>query len=145
MLICVGIKIVVEIMLWFVYFGCVLWGSFEGLLEFSFILVGWGVGFGEVFFLLKFLIYIYDKDRGFGFFNCGCYFNVEIDVKIEEVLWMVDDEKWQDFLVEVMEMVIVDLVIILIYFQVNIWVVKKGLKYIVWIDEYIFVMGVVKE
>ncbi len=104
--------------------------------EFSFILVGWGSGTGEVSSPLKSLIATFNKDKGTGPANRGRYSNPAIDKTIDEALATIDDAKRAELLAKASEMAIGDVAVIVSHYQLNTWGTKKGLTYEPRTDEY---------
>ena len=88
----IGVETKVETMPPAVFFKRASAGA-EGNPEFSFILVGWGAGTGEVSSPLKSLVATFDKAKGMGTANRGRYSNPELDKAIDEALATVDDDK----------------------------------------------------
>lgn len=113
-----------------------------GLPEFSFILVGWGSGTGEVSSPLKSLVQTYNKDKGWGPGNRGRYSNPELDKVIEEALATVDDDKRAALLAKASEIAINDVGVIVSHYQFNTWATRKGLSYEPRTDEYTLAMSV---
>jgi peptide/nickel transport system substrate-binding protein len=114
----------------------------NGLPEFSFILVGWGSGTGEVSSPLKSLVQTFDKDKGWGPGNRGRYSNPELDKVIEEALATVDDPKRAALLAKGSELAINDVGVIVSHYQFNTWATRKGLTYEPRTDEYTIAMSV---
>ena len=112
--------------------------------EFSFILVGWGSGTGEVSSPLKSLVATFDKSKGMGTANRGRYSNPVLDKAIDEALATVDDEKRGAPLAKASEIAIEDVSVIVSHYQLNTWATKKGLKYTPRTDEYTIANGVSK-
>jgi len=137
----VGVETAVETMPPAVFFNRASSGA-KGEPEFSFILVGWGSGTGEVSSPLKSLVATFNKDKGMGPANRGRYANPELDKVLEEALATVDDEKRAMLLAKGSEIAINDVAIIPTHYQLNTWGVRKGLKYEPRTDEYTIAMGV---
>ncbi|MSO77528.1 MAG: ABC transporter substrate-binding protein [Alphaproteobacteria bacterium] len=114
-------------------------------LEFSFFLVGWGSGTGEVSSPLRSLVGTYDKDFGRGASNRGRYSNPALDKLLDEALATIDDGKREKLLQQAVELSILDLGIIPLHYQVNSWAAKKGLRYAVRTDEATLAMSVERQ
>ncbi len=108
----------------------------DGKPEFSFILVGWGSGTGEVSSPLKSLVATFDKTKGMGTANRGRYSNPELDKVIDQALATVDDAKRGELLAKASEMAMEDVGIIVSHYQLNTWATRKGLSYTPRTDEY---------
>jgi len=107
-------------------------------LEFSFMLVGWGSGTGEVSSPLRALLATFDRDRGMGASNRGRYSNRKVDALLDQALAMVDDGKREKLLQQASEVAINDLGIIPLHYQVNSWATRKGYTYVPRTDESTF-------
>lgn len=101
----------------------------KGEPEFSFILVGWGSGTGEVSSPLKSLIATFDKVKGSGPGNRGRYSNPALDKVIDEALATIDDTKRAALLAKASEMAIGDVAVIVTHYQLNTWGTRKGITY----------------
>lgn len=131
----VGVQTSVETMPPAVFFRRASTGA-NGEPEFSFILVGWGSGTGEVSSPLKSLVATFDKSKGLGPANRGRYSNPELDKTIQQALATVDDAKRADLLAKASEIAIEDVGVIVSHYQLNTWAARKGLKYTPRTDEY---------
>jgi peptide/nickel transport system substrate-binding protein len=124
----IGVETKVETMPPAVFFNRASAGA-GGNPEFSFILVGWGSGTGEVSSPLKSLVATFDKTKGMGTANRGRYSNPELDKVIDEALATVDDDKRGALLAKGSEIAINDGGVIVSHYQLNTWATRKGLKY----------------
>jgi len=140
----VGVETKVETMPSSVYFKRASTGA-DGKPEFSFMLLGWGAGTGEVSSPLKSLVATYDKSKGLGAVNRGRYSNPELDKTIQQALATVDDAKRGELLAKASEIVIEDVAVIVSHYQLNTWAARKGLKYTPRADEYTIAMSVSEE
>jgi peptide/nickel transport system substrate-binding protein len=104
-------------------------------LEFSFMLVGWGSGTGEISSPLRALLATYDREKGTGASNRGRYSNKQMDAVLAEALATVDDAKREKLLQQASEIAINDLGIIPLHYQVNSWATRKGIMYVPRTDE----------
>lgn len=137
----VGVETSVETMPGAVFFRRASAGA-NGDPEFSFILVGWGSGTGEVSSPLKSLVATYDKTKGTGAANRGRYSNAELDKLIADGLATIDDAKRQAIFAKASELAINDVAIIPTHYQFNTWGTRKGLKYEPRTDENTLAMSV---
>jgi peptide/nickel transport system substrate-binding protein len=137
----VGVETKVETMPPAVFFNRASAGA-GGNPEFSFILVGWGSGTGEVSSPLKSLVATFDKTKGMGTANRGRYSNPALDKVIDEALGTVDDAKRGALLAKASEIAIEDVGVIVSHYQLNTWATRKGLKYEPRTDEYTIANGV---
>ena len=137
----IGVETKVETMPPAVFFSRASAGA-GGNPEFSFILVGWGSGTGEVSSPLKSLVATFNKAKGMGTANRGRYSNPELDKVIDQALATVDDEKRGALLAKASEIAINDGAVIVSHYQLNTWATRKGLKYEPRTDEYTIAQGV---
>jgi peptide/nickel transport system substrate-binding protein len=131
----IGVETKVETMPPAVFFNRASQGA-GGNPEFSFILVGWGSGTGEVSSPLKSLVATFDKTKGMGTANRGRYSNPVLDKVIDEALATVDDTKRGELLAKASEIAIEDVGVIVSHYQLNTWATRRGLKYVPRTDEY---------
>ena len=131
----IGVETKVETMPPAVFFNRASAGA-GGNPEFSFILVGWGAGTGEVSSPLKSRVATFDKTKGMGTANRGRYSNPELDKVIDQALATVDDAKRGELLAKASEIAINDVGVIVSHYQLNTWASRKGLKYEARSDEY---------
>jgi peptide/nickel transport system substrate-binding protein len=137
----IGVETAVETMPGAVFFRRASTGA-NGEPEFSFILVGWGAGTGEVSSPLKSLVATYDKAKGTGAANRGRYSNAELDKLIADGLATIDDAKRQALFAKASEVAMEDVAIIPTHYQFNTWGTRKGLKYEPRTDENTLAMSV---
>ena len=104
-------------------------------LKFSFMLVGWSTGTGEVSSSLKALLMTYNRDKGYGTANRGRYSNGKVDALTEDALQTVDDAKREAYLQRATELAINDTGVIPLHFQVNLWATRDGIAYTPRVDE----------
>ncbi len=124
----IGVETKVETMPPAVFFNRASAGA-GGNPEFSFILVGWGAGTGEVSSPLKSLVATFSKTTGMGTANRGRYSNPVLDKAIDEALATVDDTKRAELLAKASEIAIEDVGVIVSHYQLNTWATRAGLKY----------------
>lgn len=137
----VGVETAVETMPGAVFFNRASAGA-NGNPEFSFILVGWGSGTGEVSSPLKSLVATYDKAKGTGSANRGRYSNAELDKLIADGLATIEDTKRAAIFAKASEIAIEDVAIIPTHYQFNTWATRKGFKYEARTDESTLAMSV---
>lgn len=137
----IGVETKVETMPSSVYFKRATTGV-DGNPEFSFMLLGWGAGTGEVSSPLKSLVATYDKAKGMGAVNRGRYSNPALDKAIAEALATVDDPKRGELLAKASEIAMEDVAVIVSHYQLNTWATRKGLAYEPRADEYTVAMSV---
>jgi peptide/nickel transport system substrate-binding protein len=137
----IGVETKVETMPPAVFFNRASQGA-GGNPEFSFILVGWGSGTGEVSSPLKSLVATFDKAKGMGTANRGRYSNPVLDTAIDQALATVDDAKRAELLAKASEIAIEDVAIIVSHYQLNTWATRRGLAYTPRTDEYTTAIGV---
>ncbi len=105
-------------------------------LEFSLLLVGWSSGTGEPSDPLRALVSTYNKETGLGATNRGRYSNPALDKTIADSLKAPSREEWVRLSQEATKVAMADYGIIPLYFQVNVWAMRKGLDYVARADEY---------
>jgi peptide/nickel transport system substrate-binding protein len=110
--------------------------------EFSFILVGWATGTGEMSESLNGLVITFDRERGSGASNRGRYSNPEVDRLFLEARRTVNDERRRALLEQAAEKAIADLGVIPIHFPLNTWAARRGLALTARSDEYTLAMSV---
>jgi peptide/nickel transport system substrate-binding protein len=138
----IGVETKVETMPPAVFFKRASSGAEGGNPEFSFILVGWGSGTGEVSSPLKSLVATFDRTKGMGTANRGRYSNPVLDKAIDQALATVDDAKRAELLAKASEIAIEDVAIIVSHYQLNTWATRRGLAYTPRTDEYTTAIGV---
>lgn len=106
-----------------------------GRLEHSVQLVGWGSGTGEAAGSLRAHVATFDRARGRGTSNVGRYSNPEVDALLDRALSTIDDGARQDLLRQVTRLAMRDVAFVPLYFQVNIWAMRRGLAYAARSDE----------
>ncbi len=131
----IGVETKVETMPSAVYFNRASAGA-NGMPEFSFMLLGWGAGTGEVSSPLKSLVATFDKVKGMGTANRGRYSSPVLDKAIDDALSTVDDAKRGELLAKASEIALGDVAVIVSHYQLNTWATRRGLKYEPRTDEY---------
>lgn len=108
---------------------------------FSMILVGWASV--EPSGALKGLLATYDKRAGLGSSNRGRYSNREVDALLERALRTVDDSERASLLARATRIAVVDdQGIVPLYFPVNAWAARKGLRFVPRVDSSTFPMDI---
>ncbi|WP_316978542.1 ABC transporter substrate-binding protein [Shumkonia mesophila] len=114
-------------------------------LEFSLLLVGWNSGTGEPSDPLRALVSTYDKATGTGATNRGRYSNPALDQMVADSLKAPNREEWVRLSQGATAIAMNDLGIIPLYFQVNVWAMRKGLDYVARADEYTQIQDIVSK
>ena len=109
-------------------------------LEFSMMLSGW-VGNGDAASPLTALMATYDPKTGMGPSNRGRWSNAAFDAALGEALRTLDDTKRNALYARAAEIAVADMGVIPVYFTINSWATRKGMKYEARGDEMSLVMG----
>lgn len=103
---------------------------------YSLMLVGWGAATGEISSPLRSLLATVNRDLGMGASNRGRYSNPQMDEILAKALATVADPARAKLLAEATEVAIADQGVIPLYYQINIWGLRKGLAFEPRADEY---------
>lgn len=95
--------------------------------EFSLYMAGWGAGSSGMASPLRALVASQDKDAGMGGTNRGRYSNPELDAVIAEAFVTVDAEAHDALLRRASEMVVEDVAILPLHYEVTPWALRAGL------------------
>ena len=95
--------------------------------EFSLYMAGWGSGSAGMASPLRALVATQDKDAGMGGTNRGRYSNPELDAVIAEAFVTVDAEAHDALLRRASEMVVEDVAILPLHYEVTPWALRAGL------------------
>lgn len=95
--------------------------------EFSLYLAGWGSSGAGMASPLRALVASQNKDKGLGGTNRGRYSNPELDAVIEEALATVEPEAHDALLRKASRIVVEDVGILPLHFEVTPWALKAGL------------------
>ena len=95
--------------------------------EFSLYLAGWGASGAGMASPLRALVASQDKDKGLGGTNRGRYSNPALDAVIEEALATVEPGKHVELLAQASKMVVEDVAILPLHFEVTPWALRAGL------------------
>ncbi|KHQ50787.1 ABC transporter substrate-binding protein [Mameliella alba] len=95
--------------------------------EFSLYLAGWGASGAGMASPLRALVASQDKDKGLGGTNRGRYSNPDLDAIIEEALSTVETAKHDELLRQASRIVVDDMAILPLHFEVTPWALRAGL------------------
>ncbi len=95
--------------------------------EFSLYLAGWGASGAGMASPLRALVASQNKDKGLGGTNRGRYSNPELDAVIEEALATVEPEAHDALLRKASRIVVDDVAILPLHFEVTPWALRAGL------------------
>ncbi len=131
----IGIDVKVETMPSSVYF------TRASKLEFSYMVLGWGTESNEQGSALRSLLATYDVAKGMGVTNRGRYSNLAFDKALSEALVTMDDKKREGMIQAAAEMVMGDVGLIPLHYEVSTWATTKALKYSARTDQYTLAMS----
>ncbi|MBL8697199.1 MAG: ABC transporter substrate-binding protein [Alphaproteobacteria bacterium] len=118
-----GLATKVELLPWSVY------AARASRQEFSATFFGWGAATGEASSPLRSLMATVDAARGLGASNRGRYSNPAFDAALTAALRTIDDGRRELLLREATRIGIADVGIVPLYYQVNVWALRRGLDY----------------
>lgn len=95
--------------------------------EFSLYLAGWGASGAGMASPLRALVASQNKEKGLGGTNRGRYSNPELDAVIEEALATVEPKKHQALLAKASKIVVDDVAILPLHYEVTPWALRAGL------------------
>ena len=104
--------------------------------EFSLYLAGWGASGVSMASPLRALVASQNKEKGLGGTNRGRYSNAELDAVIEKALSTVEPDKHDDLLRQASQMVVDDVAILPLHYEVTPWAVRKGLMITLRADQH---------
>jgi peptide/nickel transport system substrate-binding protein len=110
-------------------------------LEFGYTLLGWGTESGEQGSAMRSLLATHDPVRGMGVNNRGRYSNPAFDKILSDALVTMDEKRREGMIQQAAEMVMADVGLIPLHYEVSTWAAAKGLKYIPRTDQYTLAMG----
>jgi peptide/nickel transport system substrate-binding protein len=110
-------------------------------LEFSCMVLGWGTESGEQGSALRSLLATYDTTKGMGVTNRGRYSNAVFDKALGDALVTMDDKKREGMIQAAAEMVMEDVGLIPLHYEVSTWATTKALKYSPRTDQYTLAMS----
>jgi peptide/nickel transport system substrate-binding protein len=131
----IGIDTKVETMPSSVYF------TRASKLEFGYMLLGWGTESGEQGSAMRSLLATYDTAKGMGVTNRARYSNPAFDRVLTQALVTMDDKKREALIIEAAEIVIADVGLIPLHYEVSTWGAARGYKYTGRTDQYTLAMG----
>ena len=104
--------------------------------EYGYMLLGWGTESGEQGSSLRSLLATRDPAKGMGVNNRGRYSNPAFDKLLTEALVTMDDKKREGMIQAAAEVVMNDVGLIPIHYEVSTWATLKGFKYTARTDQY---------
>ena len=110
-------------------------------LEFGYMVLGWGTESGEQGSAMRSLLSTYDQAKGMGVTNRGRYSNLAFDKVLTEALVTMDDKKREGMIQQAAEMVMDDVGLIPLHYEVSTWAAAKGFKYTARTDQYSLASG----
>ena len=110
-------------------------------LEFGYMVLGWGTESGEQGSAMRSLLATYDQAKGMGVTNRGRYSNPAFDKVLSEALVTMDDKKREVMIQQAAEMVMGDVGLIPLHYEVSTWATAKGFKYTARTDQYTLASG----
>ena len=125
-----GIEARVETMPSAVYFSKATNG------EYGYMLLGWGTESGEQGSSLRSLLATRDPAKGMGVNNRGRYSNPAFDKLLTDALVTMDEKKREGMIQAAAEVVMNDVGLIPIHYEVSTWATLKGFKYTARTDQY---------
>ena len=131
----IGIEAKVETMPSAVYF------TRATKLEFGYMVLGWGTESGEQGSAMRSLLATFDQAKGMGVTNRGRYSNPAFDKVLSDALVTMDDKKREAMIQQAAEMVMGDVGLIPLHYEVSTWATAKGFKYIARTDQYTLASG----
>ena len=111
-------------------------------LEFGYMVLGWGTESGEQGSAMRSLLATNDPAKGMGVTNRGRYTNPAFDKILTDALVTMDDKKREGMIVNAAEMVMNDVGLIPLHYEVSTWATAKGLRYTPRTDQYTLAMGI---
>jgi len=105
-------------------------------LEFGYMLLGWGTESGEQASAMRSLLATRDPAKGMGVNNRGRYTNPAFDKLLEQALVTMDDKKREVLIQQAAEMVMGEVGLIPLHYEVSTWAAAKGFKYTPRTDQY---------
>ncbi len=110
-------------------------------LEFGYMVLGWGTESGEQGSAMRSLLATFDQAKGMGVTNRGRYSNAAFDKVLSDALVTMDDKKREAMIQQAAEMVMGDVGLIPLHYEVSTWATTKGFKYIARTDQYTLASG----
>jgi len=116
----------------------ITWPSFIGRAskqEFSAFFAAWGITSGEASNPLRAMVATFDAQKGTGSANRSRYSNAALDAVIDRASSITDDAARAQALIAATRQAMVDVALITLYQQKNIWGMKPNLRYVARADE----------
>ena len=110
-------------------------------LEFAYMVLGWGTESGEQGSAMRSLLATFDQAKGMGVTNRGRYSNPAFDKVLSDALVTMDDKKREAMIQQAAEIVMDDVGLIPLHYEVSTWATAKGFKYIARTDQYTLASG----
>ncbi len=132
----VGVRTEVDALPWAAY------SARSSRQEFAMRLTGWGSVTGEASYALVNILGTYDREKRTGASNNGRYSNPLLDALTERAAATIDDPAREALLREAVRLAMDDVAIIPMFQLVNIWALKRGLRYAARMDERTTAMAV---
>ena len=110
-------------------------------LEFGYMVLGWGTESGEQGSSMRSLLATFDAAKGMGVTNRGRYSNPAFDKVLSDALVTMDDKKREGMIQQAAEMVMGDVGLIPLHYEVSTWAAAKGYKYTARTDQYTLAYG----
>ena len=110
-------------------------------LEFGYMVLGWGTESGEQGSAMRSLLATFDSAKGMGVTNRGRYTNPAFDKVLADALVTMDDKKREAMIQQAAEMVMGDVGLIPLHYEVSTWAAAKGFKYTARTDQYTLAYG----
>ncbi|MES2105045.1 MAG: ABC transporter substrate-binding protein [Pseudomonadota bacterium] len=126
----VGIAVKVDAMPLSVFFGR------QNKLDFSMSMSGWGGGSGHPNTYLKGLVTSYNPPKGYGSNNIGRYSNSAVDALVDQAFVTIDPVKQEQLWQQATIIVIKQLGLVPLHYQMNVWAARKGYSYTPRADEW---------
>jgi peptide/nickel transport system substrate-binding protein len=90
---------------------------------------------------MRSLLATFDQAKGMGVTNRGRYSNPAFDKVLSDALVTMDDKKRETMIQQAAEMVMGDVGLIPLHYEVSTWAAVKGVKYTARTDQYTLAMG----
>lgn len=130
----IGLDVKVETMPSSVYF------TRATKLEFGYMVLGWGTESNEQGSSMRSLLATYDQAKGMGVTNRGRYSNPAFDKVLSDALVTMDEKKRESLIQQAAEIVMGDVGLIPLHYEVSTWATGKGMKYNARVDQYTLAM-----
>ena len=130
----IGLDVKVETMPSSVYF------TRATKLEFGYMVLGWGAESNEQGSSMRSLLATYDQAKGMGVTNRGRYSNPAFDKVLSDALVTMDEKKREGMIQQAAEIVMGDVGLIPLHYEVSTWATGKGMKYNARVDQYTLAM-----